>query len=449
MPVSFTTLQIFDQYLTTYRGNTSNNNNNKKAKNTSRYDTHDNEELTSVYSNIQWKSRLSPLYLKDPSPQSLAFAVHLKEGANSLTQTISSLSGDDESDLFAQKMVYCDNDELATVEYSSEKATTDTLTNFKLEIDTFATPQVNISKFLPADKLVDIEPDTYSFDILTNKLDYELQFNVNENETNKSLQSKLARLINNSDIGITAKVVNKNGKSALKLTSDAIGLPVHSDCHFSITEENTSYKAGVVDYLNLDKHIKNSTNASYIINGVQNSSYSNTFDVDGAYTITLHPENALKNKDMSKTANIGLYPESESLSYNIEAFVDGYNSFLNSLIPAKINSNEDSLISADTANRLLTNDMNKFLNFHKNYLAQYGISINENAYLEYSKPENMTEPAALKIFGHQVLKKLNTISIDPMEYVERKICAYKNPSTNYINPYTTSTYTGMLFNAHV
>lgn len=449
MPVSFTTLQIFDQYLTTYRGNNNNTNNNKKAKSTSRYDTHDDNELTSLYSNIQWKSRLSPLYLKEPSPQSLAFAVHLKESANSLTQTISSLSGDDESDLFSQKMVYCDNEELASVEYLSEKASSDTLANFKLEISSFATPQVNTSKFLPADQPVDMKPDTYSFDILTNKLDYELQFNVNENETNKSLQSKLSRLINNSDIGITAKVISKNGKSALRLTSDAIGLPVHDDCHFRITEENTSYNTGISDYLDLDNRVKDSTNAVYTINGAEGSSYTNTLDIDGAYNITLHPENATKNKSLSKTANIGLYPDSESLSYNIESFVDGYNSFLKGLIPTEDTASDDSMIPADAANRLLTNDMNKFLKYHKNRLAQYGISINENASLAYTKPESMAEPGALKNFGQQVLKKLNTISIDPMEYVERKICAYKNPSTNYINPYTTSTYTGMLFNAHI
>ena len=446
MPVSFTTLQIFDQYLTTYRSKTNEANNNKKVKSTSRYDTHNDKELTSVYSNIQWKSRLSPLYLKEPSPQSLAFAVHLKESANSLTQTISSLSGDDQSDLFAQKTVFCDNEDLASVEYISENADENTPANFKLEIDTFATPQINTSKYLLADQPVKLKPDTYSFDILTNKLDYELQFNVNEGETHNSLQSKLARLINSSDIGINAQVINKNGRSALRLTSDAIGLPFQGEQHFTITEENTSYNTGIVDYLELNKTIKNSTNASYTINGEPESSYSNTFNVEGAYNITLHPENASKLKNI---ANIGLYPESESLSYNIEAFVDGYNSFLSGLIPTEVNNNEDSLIPADTANRLLTNDMNKFLKYHKNRLAQYGISINENAFLEYNKPDQMAEPEALKSFGHQVLKKLNSISIDPMEYVERRICAYKNPSTNYINPYTTSTYTGMLFNAHV
>ena len=276
MPVSFTTLQIFDQYLTTYRSKTNENNNNRKVKSTSRYDTHNDKELTSVYSNIQWKSRLSPLYLKEPSPQSLAFAVHLKESANNLTQTISSLSGDDQSDLFAQKTVYCDNEDLASVEYISENADENTPANFKLEIDTFATPQINTSKYLLADQPVNLKPDTYSFDILTNKLDYELQFNVNEGETNNSLQSKLARLINSSDIGINAQVINKNGRSALRLTSDAIGLPFQGEQHFTITEENTSYNTGIVDYLELNKTIKNSTNASYTINGEPESSYSNT-----------------------------------------------------------------------------------------------------------------------------------------------------------------------------
>ena len=166
----------------------------------------------------------------------------------------------------------------------------------------------------------------------------------------------------------------------------------------------------------------------------------------GAYHITLHPENA----DTVNTAKIGLYPDSESLSYNIETFVDGYNSFLKDVAPDVSDDADDKNQDNNFAplTRLLTNDMSKFLKAHRRDLEQYGISINDDATLEYSKVDEMADPGMLRSFGNHVLRKLNAISLDPMEYVDRRICAYSNPSTSYINPYMTSIYTGMLFNTY-
>ncbi|MDE7476392.1 MAG: hypothetical protein K2M91_00330, partial [Lachnospiraceae bacterium] len=365
MSVSLSTLQIFDQYLTTYRSGNNNSNNRRN----SRYVTHDASELKNVYSTIQWKSRFAPLYLTEPTPRSIAYAIHLKESANDLKQTIGSLSNDD--DLFSMKSAYSDNESLASVEYEPDDADGDVPTDFTLEVEKFASPQVNTSKYMKAQKPVALEPDSYSFDILTNKLHYELQFNVKEGDTNKDLQSKLARLINHSDIGVTARVVESRGLSALEITSNAYGLPVQGERHFTITDDNTSYEQGVVDYLGLNKNIKEATNAVYSINGNEESSYSNSFNVHGAYHVTLHPENAdvdttmsdnitaraaavNKAKDTKKntSATIGLYPDAESLANNIETFVEGYNNFMNGVI----NNETEAPLT-----KLLSKDLRKFL----------------------------------------------------------------------------------------
>ncbi|MBO5144825.1 MAG: hypothetical protein J6C19_04730 [Lachnospiraceae bacterium] len=451
MPVSFTTLQLYDQYLTTYRSRSSSEGSGKSNKRSSRYATHDASELQSLYSSIQWKNRFAPLYLTEPSPQSIAYAVHLKESANQLKQTIGALSGDD-NDMFSMKSAYSDNETLASVEYESEDAEGEVPSDFVLEVESFASPQVNTSKYLKADQPVALAPDSYSFDIITNKLHYELQFNVNEGETHSDLQNKLARLINNSDIGVTAEVAESHGYSALKITSEAYGLPYQGERHFTITDDNTSYTKGVVDYLGLNKSIKEASNAIYSINGEEESSYSNSFQVHGAYHVTLHPENrkgdssvpdsimiqsAAAQADSSACAKIGLYPDTESLSNNIEAFVEGYNQFLNGVL------NEES---EKPFTKLLSNDLQKFLKLHSSSLEQYGISVNEDATLDYEKSEEITNADAIKGFGTHILKKLNAISLDPMEYIDRRICAYPNPNAAYPNPYVTSIYTGMLFN---
>lgn len=441
MAVSFTTLQIYDQYLTTYRSRDydSNNNNRKVNKRSSRYDTHDQSELQNVYSAIQWKNRFAPLYLTEPSPKSIAFAVHLKESAQNLKQTINSLSGDD-NDLFSMKTAYSDNENLATVEYVSEEADDDIPANFSLEVESFASPQVNTGKYMNANQSTALKPDSYSFDILTNKLHYELQFNINEGETNRELQGKLSRLINNSDIGVSAKVVEQDGLTALELTSDAYGLPYQNARHFTVNDDKTSYRNGVVDYLGLNDNVKEASNAIYSINGNEESSYSNTFNAYGAYHVTLHPENGMGNAD------IGLYADAESLSHNIETFVKGYNHFLDGVltdIPDDKNKEEDLSLT-----RLLAKDMTKFLDIHRKNLEKYGIKVNEDASLDYEQPENIADTDALKGFGNHMMRKLTSISLDPMEYIDRRICAYPNPFTSYINPYMTSIYTGMLFNTY-
>ena len=81
--------------------------------------------------------------------------------------------------------------------------------------------------------------------------------------------------------------------------------------------------------MELNKNIKEATNAIYSINGNEESSYSNTFSVHGAYHVTLHPEYTGTGMTMSDqitaraaaattgktaTATIGLYPDAESLA---------------------------------------------------------------------------------------------------------------------------------------
>lgn len=463
MPISFTTLQIYDQYLTTYRSK--DNNDGYHAKNTkrsSRHATHDAEELRDIYTTIQWNNRFSPVYMTDPSPKSIAFAVHLKESANELKQTIDSLSGEND-ELFSMKTAYSNNEDLASVEYIAEDADGDDIPqSFQLEVESFATPQVNTSTFLKADELTKLTPDSYSFDILTNKLHYELQFNVKANETNKDLQSKLARLINSSDIGVTAKVVESHGNSALEITSDAYGLPYQNDRHFIINDDNTSYNRGVVDYLGLNKNIKEATNAIYTVDGNEETSYSNSFSVHGAYHVTLHPENAAIHTlpsdninaqaaavhgDAAGSATIGLYADAESLSNNIETFVEGYNHFLNGVLNDVAGENGD--VNTDPLTRILASDLHKFLNIHSENLEKYGISVNEDATLDYEKLDEITDADAIRGFGSHILRKLNSISLDPMEYIDRRICAYPNPNASYPNPYMTSIYTGMLFSIYM
>ena len=47
-----------------------------------------------------------------------------------------------------------------------------------------------------------------------------------------------------------------------------------------------------------------------------------------------------------------------------------------------------------------------------------------------------------------LLRKSDQVSLNPMDYVEKVMVAYKNPGHNYITPYVTSSYTGMMFDGY-
>lgn len=92
MPMSFAALQVYNQYLTTYQ-----------SKRSSRYDTHNSEELRNHYSQIQLKNRFAPVYLNTPSAQDIQYAVHLKEQTRIFRNSISALGGTHGEHLFSQK----------------------------------------------------------------------------------------------------------------------------------------------------------------------------------------------------------------------------------------------------------------------------------------------------------------------------------------------------------
>lgn len=426
MPMSFAALQVYDQYLTTYSN-----------KRTSQNHIHNRDELRHIYSDIQLKNRFAPLYLTEPLPSAIAYAFQLKESAESLKQTITTFGSSDRQLLFSSKKAYSDTPELVEVEYSASGDSLPIPEQFQLEVREFASPQINRSSFLTSKQMVLMPPGNYSFDVVTNKLHYELQFSISDGETHEQLQHKLARLINHSDIGIHANVLTDKERTALKITSEGLGVPIQGKQHFEITDDNTSHTNGIVHYLGLNKTIHNATNAIYTLGDKEHTSYSNTFSAFGHYRLTLHPESS------KREASIGLYPDMESLAYNIEAFTNQYNQFITGIQTTKY--------AKATDNHHLLDEMHKLLMQHKGNAKKYGIEIHDDntlSFLRNDSLEKMPELHDLQTFGSHMLRKLNSISLDPMEYVARAICAYSNPSTVYINPYVTSIYSGMLFNSY-
>ena len=77
------------------------------------------------------------------------------------------------------------------------------------------------------------------------------------------------------------------------------------------------------------------------------------------------------------------------------------------------------------------------------------LSLNDEAFKNSILDESgHAQLSGIRNFTNSVLRKTDQISLNPIEYVDKKIVAYKNPGHNFATPYVTSNYSGMLFNSY-
>lgn len=421
---------IYNHYLTAY-----------SPKEVGRYDTHKKSELRGIYNSIVKLNKEAPLSIISADEETCKFAVGMKENARILHNTIASLGGLDEEELLGQKIAYSDDNSVVSAKFIGESFDENTTDSFKISVSQLATPQTNTGLFVSKNDMK-LEPGTYSFDIGINRMNYEFQFNINEGETNFELQNKLSRLINNSNIGISAEVLENGNTSALKLESSSTGIETEESLIFQVSDNNTSKKSGAVDYLGLDIVSGKPQNSKFALNGNEHESYSNHFTVAKTFEITL---NAVQ-QEGDEPITIGLKADTESLTENVDKFVSGYNEFLKAA---------SMYLDKQPKTGFLLGEMNRISSNYKDELAMLGLNLqfdgtikvnNDTLKQSIDSDEARDTFAGIRRFTNSVLNKSNQISLNPMNYVQKTVVAYKNPGKEFAAPYITSQYSGMMFN---
>lgn len=424
---------VYNHYLTTY------------TPKTSQYDTHKKSELRRIYNSIVKLNKESPLYMLDTSRESRQFVVGLKEGARTLHNTIASLGGLDEDEMLGKKAAFSSNENIASATYLGEDMPDGSVPSYNIEVTALASNQVNVGTFLPSDGKTGLEPDAYSFDVSVNGLSYEFQYNVREGETNRKLQERLARLISNADIGVTADLLEDGkGSSSLRLISSSSGLNVNKDSIFQVSDDKTSKRSGTIDYLGISYMYRAPSNAEFLLNGEPHSASSNHFTIGKAFEVTLNGVSS----SPEDIAQIGLKTDLDSLTENVGNLIDGYNSFLDSA---------DEYLESHPRSGKLLSEMEHICRHYQPELESLGFTFEEKSRLEMNEEtfrhsilgdESRTRFSTIKDFTNSILRKVDQISLDPMEYVDKKLVAYKNPSGhNLPAPYMTCAYSGMLFSS--
>lgn len=428
---------IHNFYMSTYADKTN-----------SPYDTHKKSELRGVYNSIVKINKDSPLYILDNTDEGREYVVGLKENARSLKNTIASVGGLDEADILGKKSAASSDGNVVEASFIGEIDEDASAPEFDIEVENLASPQINLGRYLPDKEHVDLAPGVYSFDVSindVNELRYEFQFNIKDEDTNRDVQERLGRLINNAGIGLTAEVISDEAgeRSYLRLESVATGMKNGSGELFSVSDENSSKTSGAVDYFGIDYVSRMGNDAHFKINGEERSASGNTFTVGKMYELTLKGTNP-----EGESVHVGIMTDVESMTENMNTLIGGYNSFVEAVTEYSDNH--------PISNRLV-NEMSAISRTYAEGLTEMGVNLNVDGTLEldeeqFKKSVREGKAAAvapaIKDFAQSLVRKSNQIALDPMNYAEKTIVAYKNPGKSLVNPYTSSAYSGMLFNSY-
>lgn len=412
------------------------------GRSSSRYDSHDRSDLKKVYKSIVNMSKDAPVFLLKDIKAIEEYSIHMKESAIRFRNSIASLGGLDESTMFEQRTVYSTDPDV--VDATGLNVSLDE--SLDMTVEDLATNQETVGQFLPESEL-SLSPGAYSFDVLTANSNYELQFNIGDTDTNQTIQNRLARLINHSNLGLSASVTtNDQNESALVIRSNKTGTTAGGQQPFMISDENTSQRKGIIDYLGIRETDSPAKNARYTVNGESFQSPSNSFILDGKYNITLKGVGGTEDNPVK----IGVKPDYESLKDNIISLTGSYNDFLQAAAKY-VDQHPRTNILIGTMKAMSASYASSFTKAGIIQDSNGNLSVDEEKLTTALGSEDAKETlGSLKNFTHTTLRKATQIQLNPMDYIDKRIVAYKNPNvSHFANPYVTSAYSGMLFNGYM
>lgn len=411
-----------------------------------KYDSHKRSELRLTCNSIIKSNKESPLYKIKEGANVRRFAIDIKEQAHTIKNVVASLSenGEGIESAFDKKIATTNDPDVVTAEYigSDEDAPNPQSADFFLEVQQLATPQVNTGHFLRRAGH-DFKPGSYSFDLNTNTTSYEFQFNVSDDNTNEEVLHKLRKLINNANIGLQADLISDpHGTSkALQIESRQTGLDEGETYLFDIIPSRDKESQDAMHLLGIDEITSPAENASFLLNGTQHSSYSNTFTVNNLFAVTLNGVS-----QPGQPATVGFKPSTDAVADNIETLVGAYNGMI---------STAHRYAGRQESSGTLLKDMSSITRGFTGEFSRIGLKREDDSTLSVDRPALTSaikgSDAAhtfqvLNRFRDTLGKKASQASIDPMNYVSKTLVTYKHPdpNKNFATPYISSMYSGMM-----
>jgi flagellar hook-associated protein 2 len=426
----------YNYFLTTYGTST-----------VSRYDAHKKSELRNTYNNIVKVNKESPLYKIKETGDIDKFAIDIKENARDIKNVIASLSekGQGIESSFQKKVAVSDQDDIVGVNYvgNGNESEDDRDTSFTVEVKQLATGQKNLGNFLK-DNSLDILPGSYSFDLTTTTNSYEFQYKVNPDDTNRSILGRLSNLINSAGIGLSSSLISDdNNNTALEIQSKQTGINEGEPYLFHIAPDGSNLSRSAIGTLGIDQIASEAHNSAFLLNGQERSSFSNKFTINNTFELTL---NGISEDD--NPAKIGYKTNVEAISDNIGKLVSSYNKMIQTAHDYSDRQQDSSKLLSDMGN-VAKGFKGEFERIGLMVQDDGSIQIDHNLLTDAVSSEDSHESfAVLNQFKDALNAKADSASINPMNYVNKLIVAYKNPGHNFSTPYITSIYSGMMLDRY-
>lgn len=190
----------------------------------------------------------------------------------------------------------------------------------------------------------------------------QFSISIGEGDTNKQLQDKMAALINEAGIGITASVETSGASSTLSLKSNATGDKAANIFKISDVMGSLVSKTGI------GNTTKEAQDAIYSVNGVTKNSSTNSVDLGNGIMGTL-----LKASD--KEVKVSQQIDSKAAIDEVQKLADSYNT----MFGAAFKNDTDS-----KANNLLL-DLNNTARTYLSSLSAIGIGFDSNGNMTVNK----------------------------------------------------------------
>lgn len=411
-----------------------------------KYDSHKRSELRRTCNSIIKSNKESPLYKIREDINVRRFAIDIKEQAHAIKNVVASLSenGEGIESTFDKKVATTSDPDVVTAEYigNDKDVSNPQAADFRLEIQQLATPQINVGHFLNRAGH-DFKPGTYSFDLNTNTTSYEFQFNVSDDNTNEDVLNKLRKLINNANIGLQSELISDSSATskALRIESKQTGLDEGETYLFQIIPARDKDSKEAMHQLGIDEVTSPAENSSFLLNGTQHTSYSNSFTVNNMFAVTL---NGVSQSNHPVT--VGFKPSTDAVADNIETLVGAYNGIIDTA---------HRYAGKQESSDILLKDMSSITRSFMREFSQIGLRKEEDSTLSIDRPaltsaisgsDAVHTFAVLNKFRDALGNKANQASIDPMNYVSKTLVTYKHPdpNKNFATPYISSMYSGMM-----
>lgn len=422
---------VYSYYLSQY-GNKSN----------SKYDSHTRTQLKNTYSKVVKINSQTPVYKLDLSTAAQKYAIDLKEHARALENITEDLSDGADGTMTFKKSAVSSNASAVNASYITDFGAASDDESFDINVKQLACSQLNTGNYLqPRSK--HIKPGEYSFDLSINDVIYEFQFKVDNSETTNNIQNKIARLINRSNIGLTANIKEDSlGNTAINIESESTGINGTTPVIFSIKSDDPNNQL-LIDTLGLDRVTQYPSNAIFDVDGDERSSMSNSITINKAYDVKL-------SKVTEEPVTISLKADADSIVESLNELVAGYNN----LISVTNDENNNHFQGTEK----LQNEIASIARSYKKQLADSGLSLNKDGTISADKEVIINADnkdalshiyESLNSFKNSIKEKAADIALNPMDYVNNKIIAYKNPLRSFPDPYNLSAYTGMMFNGYI